>query len=211
MEEERRLAKYQPQSPQQRHTSVEHKPSGPLTKHQRATVYFKALRYAKSILCSVGFQEEADVGHTGFSISMQGFLLEMVCKEPPPMAHVTSHESYKYDPEQINAKVTMMTPGDGKDYVIQVIATPPNQWSANPVFIVVRPDSPDLLKEAFVNILLSARDALRKCPHLMQKIQEALKKVNLDVELEKLKAQDDAQALPPNSAKQLGYSNDREP
>ncbi len=193
------MVRYEPKAPEQK------KPAQALTRHQRATVYFKAVRYAKELLKSVGFYEEAEVGHAGFTMSIDGFLLEVMVKEPPRMAHVTSHEHYQYDPKKINAKVTMSCPTENGDYVIQLISTPPNSWTSLPVFIVVRQDSPDLLKEAFVNILLSTRDALRKCPHIMAKVQAALAKRDIEKDLEKMKAQDEPQALPPTQAKHLGY------
>jgi hypothetical protein len=192
------MVRYEPKAPERQ------KPAQALTRHQRVTIYYKAARYAKELLKSVGFREEADVGHSGFIISMDQFLLEVMVKEPPQMARVTSYAGYEYDPKKINAQVTMMCPTENRDYVIQVMATPPNGWSSLPVFIVVRQDSPDLLKEAFVNILMSARDALRKSPHIMMKIQAALAKKDIDKELEKLMAQDEPQAITPNPARRLG-------
>jgi hypothetical protein len=193
------MVRYEPKAPEQK------KPAQALTRHQRATVCFKAVRFAKELLKSVGFREEAEVGHAGFTMSIDGFLLEVMVKEPPQMAHVTSYPGYQYDPKKINAKVTMACPTENGDYVIQLISTPPNSWTSLPVFIVVRQDSPDLLKEAFVNTLLSTRDALQKCPHIMAKVQAALAKRDIDKELEKMKAQDEPQALPPTQAKRLGY------
>lgn len=205
MNESGGLSKYSPQAPQARQQGVQQSNSKALTRHQRATVYFQAVRYAKEILKSVGFREEAEVGHAGFTMSIDQFLLEVMVKEPPLMAHVTSHADYQYDPKKINAKVTMSCPTENGDYVIQLISTPPNGWTSMPVFIVVRQDSPDLLKEAFVNILLSTREALRKCPHIMAKVQAAMAKKDIEKELETMKAQDKPQALSPNPAKRLGY------
>jgi hypothetical protein len=183
------VVRYDPKTPQSK------KPEQALSRHQRATVYFKAVRFVRQLLCSVGFQDEADCGHSGFSISMDNFLLEMTVKEPPNMAHVTSFAGYSYDPNKINAKVTNLCPTDGKDYVIQVMATQPNGWSSLPTFIVMRHDTDDLLREAFMNCLMTARNELSKSPRVWSKIQAALAKRDLELELEKLKAQD-TQALP---------------
>lgn len=188
------LVPYQTRAPQPQ------PPAKALTRHQRATVYFKALRYVRSLLNSVGFRDEADVGHSGFCIAMDGFILEMVVKEPPMMAHVTSYPGYEYDPKKINAKVTMMVPTEGRDYVVQVIATTSDMMTQMPVFIVMRQDSPDLLRETFVNCLMSARDLMRKDPKILAKIQAALAKKDIERELEMLKAQDESRQLGHSSA-----------
>jgi hypothetical protein len=169
-------------------------PAGPLTKHQRATLYFKALRAANALLREVGFHTVADVGHSGFCIEMDGFILEMMVKEPPRLAHVTSYPGYEYDPKKINAKVTMACPTEDNEYVIQVIASY-RRGTMPPFYIVVAKDSPDVLKEAFRSILFAARDFIQKDPNLMAKIQAAMANRDLDKDLERLSAAD--KFLPP--------------
>lgn len=169
-----------------------------MTRHQRATVYFKAVRFVKSFLVAVGFREEADVGHSGFSISMDNFCLEMMVKEAPNMAHVTSFEGYEYDPKKINAKVTFMSPGGPGEYVIQIITTLPNGMTQMPTYATVSPESGDVLREAFINCLMTARDQMRKCPQIMAKIQAALAKRDIEAELRRMEAEDDTKALPPS-------------
>ena len=171
-------------------------PSGPLTRHQLATLYFKALRAASALLREVGFQTVADVGHSGFCIEMDRFILEMMVKEAPRLAYVTSYPGYVYNPERVTARVEMAScPGDGNDYVIQVIASYPRGTLA-PHFVMIRQDSPDVLKEAFMGILTAARTFISRDPRLMAKIQAALAKRNLEKDLERL-SQEDARQLPP--------------
>jgi hypothetical protein len=169
-----------------------HKPTAPLTRHQRATLYFKAVRCAGQLLQEVGFCPLADCGPTAFSLEFGHFLLEMAVKEAPRVAHVTSYPGYVYDPERIRAQVTMLTPGAGQEYVIQAVGTFRGRTLA-PVFIVVRPDSPDPLREAFVNVLLTTRDLLSRDPALLARIQEALSRRDLNQDLDRLRSNLDRQ------------------
>lgn len=194
------VVKYEPQKVQEAA-----KPAAPLTRHQRATLYFKALRYASSLLREVGFRTVADCGNAGFSIEMDRFLLEMMVVEPPRMAHVTSYPGYEYDPDKITAKVTMVCPTEGNEYVIRAIGTH-NQWSACPVFIVVRPDSQDPLKEAFVSVLKTARDLIARDPKLLAKIQEALSRRDIEREFERLRANDAISESGADSGPRVGRS-----
>lgn len=166
------------------------KPAGPLTRHQRATLYFKALRFADALLREVGFYTVADLGHSGFVIEMDRFILEAVVKEAPQVAHVTSYPGYQYDPKKINAKVEMMVPVEGRDYVIQMSASYPRTGTTLPTFVVIRQDSPDVLKEAFMGILTTARDFIQKDPNLMAKIQAAMAQRDLERDLERLQSDD---------------------
>ena len=170
--------------------------AGPLTRHQRATLYFKALRTASALLQEVGFRAVADVGHTGFCIEMDEMILEMMVKEAPQMAHVTSYPGYEYDPKKINAKVTFAAPVEGNDYTIQVTASYRRTGTLTPIFVVVRQDSPDVLKEAFMGILGTARTLIQRDPQLMAKIQVALAHRDLEKDLDRLSGAD-AAALPP--------------
>lgn len=175
------------------------KPAGPLTRHQRATLYFKALRFADALLREVGFYTVADLGHSGFVIEMDNFILEAVVKEAPQVAHVTSYPGYQYDPKKINAKVEMMVPVEGRDYVIQMSASYPRTGTTLPTFVVIRQDSPDVLKEAFMGILTTARDFIQKDPNLMAKIQAAMAQRDLERDLERLQSDDakrEARACP---------------
>lgn len=162
-------------------------PSGPLTRHRRATIYFKAMRMANKFLHEVGFHTVADCGHAGFSIELGYFMLEMMVKEPPMMAHVTSYPGYTYDPNKVTAKVTINRITDTNDYVIQAIAT--INWNTiNPIYIVVPQDAPDVLKAAFMSILLTARDLLRKDPATLAKIQEAMTRRDVERDYDRLLA-----------------------
>jgi len=171
-------------------------PPGPLTRHQRATLYFKALRAASALLREVGFQTVADVGHSGFCIEMDRFILEMMVKEAPRLAYVTSYPGYVYDPQNVTARVEMAScPTDSNDYVIQVVASYPRGTFA-PRYVMIRQNSPDVLREAFMGILAVARTFISKDPHLMAKIQAALARRDLEKDLDRL-SREDARQLPP--------------
>jgi hypothetical protein len=163
---------------------------GPLTRHQRATIYFKALRLANKLLQSVGFHAVVDCGHRGFSLEQDGFMLEMMVKEAPQMAHVTSYPGYVYDPDKITAKVTMACPAPPGEYVIQAIASQPSTGTLPPVFITVRPDAKDVLKETFMSILSTAHLLISKNWALADKIKNKLRERRLDEEFEQLSLQD---------------------
>ncbi|MBV5344655.1 MAG: hypothetical protein JZU63_03510, partial [Rhodoferax sp.] len=177
-------------------------PAGPLTVHQRATLYFKAVRCVNSLLQEVGFKPIAEIGHSGFSLEMDNFLLEMVVKEPPNVAHVTSYPGYQYDPKKVTAKVEMMCPTDGKDYVIQVTSSTPKRGTALR-FVVMRKDSPDLLKEAFMNALMTARDLISSDKALMDKIQAALGRRDIEKDYERIQSSDSAHS--PSLPSSSGY------
>jgi hypothetical protein len=164
---------------------VKYQGAARLTRHQRATLYFKALRIAKALLQEVGFRAITDCGHAGFTIEMDHFLLEVMVQEPPQIAHVTSYQGYSYDPRKVTAKVTMMLPTENRDYVIRAMATV-RGMTLNPVFIVVGQDSSDLLKEAVMNVLLTTRDFMSRDPALLAKIKAGLASRDLERDYERL-------------------------
>jgi hypothetical protein len=166
-----------------------------LTRHQRATIYFKALRYAETLFKEVGFYPVADPGHGAFVLELGNFMLEMVVQEAPQIAYVTSYPGYQYDPKKINAKVTMMVPAERGEYVIRAIATLPNLQTCDPVFIVVDKDSPNVLRDAFMNIVRSAHSLIRRDPATLRRIQQAMASRNLEKDFERFSSEDDQRQL----------------
>jgi hypothetical protein len=168
--------------------------AGPLTKAQRATLFFKALRVANSLLHKVGFTTVADCGHSGFCIEMGGFILEMMVKDAPKVAHVTSYPGYTYDSDRVTAKVEHIA---GTGCVIQITGSFRRTGTLPPTLVTVRDDSEDPTKEAFRNILIAAQDLIQKDPVLSEKILKNIAKMDMDVEYNSLMASDCA-ALPPS-------------
>lgn len=169
-------------------------PVEPMTRHQRATLYFRALRALRDLLCEVGFSPTADLGHSGFSLEMDRFILEMVVKEAPRMAYVTSSHGYVYDSKKVNASVTMACPVEPGEYAIQITAsylkgTPP------PLFVVARNDSPDVFREAFFSALSAAQDFIARQPGLSAKIKAGLTTRDLSRDLDRFGS--DGDLLPP--------------
>ena len=159
----------------------------PLSKAQRATIFFKALRMANEFLHHIGFTTVADVGHSGFCIEMGGFILEMRVMDSPKMAYVTSYANYTYDPKKINAKVTNIATGaDGTDYVIRITGSHSKIGTLPPTIVSVRKDSPDVLKEAFRGILLTAQDLIAVDPKLLSKIKSIMAKQDADLEFNRI-------------------------
>lgn len=186
------VVKYNAQAPAQ---SVENKPKA-LTKYQRSTLYFKALRYAEALLREVGFTAITESSHGAFSVELGNFLLEMRVQESPRVAHVTSFEGYQYDPEKINAKVTMLMPVEKGEFVIRVIATLPNFKTCEPMYIVVPKDSANPLQEAFSNIVRAAHFFISKDPSTLNKIGEAIKKRDLAEDLKRLAGAESVPQVP---------------
>lgn len=173
-------------------------PAAPLSRHQRATLYFKALRYIQALFREVGFTPITQESHGSFTIELGRFILDMTVREPSsmPVAHVTSYAGYEYDPNGIKAKVTRMDVGDPGEYVIQVGAVLPNQRSCRPIYVVVDKNSADPLRDAFMSALTSASDFIRRDPDTLKKIQTAMAARNLNADFEKFKNQDDSKQLP---------------
>jgi hypothetical protein len=171
-------------------------PSLPLTRHQRATLYFKALRYIEALFRDVGFHPITLDSHTAFTIELGDFILEMSAQIPPPMAHITSYPGYRYDSEQINAKVTSLSPGQPGEYVIRVIATLPNLRTLAPVYVVIDKDSADPLRDAFMSALASAKSLIQRDPATLAKIQAVMAKRDLAKDFDRFRAQDPERQLP---------------
>ena len=168
-----------------------------LTRHQRATLYFKALRCIERLFKEVGFNPITLESHTAFIIELGNFILEMSVQQPPPMAHVTSYAGYQYDSEKIRAKVTAMPIGTSPgEYVIRVVATLPNMRTCMPVYVVVNKDSNDPLREAFMSALASAKNLIQRDPATLRRIQEALARRDLHKDFDRYCDLDDKMQLP---------------
>lgn len=169
------------------------KPRLALTRHQRATLYFKSVRYISQLFREVGFRPVTLDSHTAFTLELGDFMLEMTVQIPPPMAHVTSYPDYVYDSKEIKAKVTSMSPAAPGEYVVRVIATLPNMRTCMPVYVVVSPDSQNPMKDAFMSALAAAKQLIERDPNTMRKIHEAMAKRNLEKDFEKFNSQDENQ------------------
>jgi hypothetical protein len=167
----------------------------PLTRHQRATLYFKAVRYISKLFREVGFEPVTLDSHTAFTLELGDFMLEMCVQQPPPMAHVTSFPGYVYSDKKINAKVTSATPAAPGEYVIRVIATLPNMRTCLPVYVVVGADAQSPMKEAFMSALAAAKELIEKDPNTMRRIQQALKERNIEKDFEKFNSEEDGHRL----------------
>lgn len=177
------------------------KPRQPLTRHQRATLYFKAVRFIHRLFQEVGFRDITQENHTSFTAELGNFILDITVKESNsmPIAHVTSYPGYTYDTETIRAKVTGYSIGQFGEYVIQVGAVLPNQRSTLPTFVVIDRDSTDPLKDAFMSTLAAAKQLIQQDPETMRKIQQAMAARNLEKDFQKFSSEDDSRQLPPAS------------
>jgi len=177
------------------------KPRQPLTRHQRATLYFKAVRFIHRLFQEVGFRDITLENHSSFTAELGRFILDITVKESNsmPIAHVTSYPGYTYDPETIRAKVTGYSLGEHGEYVIQVGAVLPNMRSSLPTFVVIDKDSPNPLKDAFMNTLAAAKQLIQQDPETLRKIQAALASRNLEKDFEKFSSEDDTRQLPRTS------------
>src|SRR5208337_749399 len=92
-----------------------------LTRHQRATLYFKAVRYIEKLFREVGFSPITQASHGSFTMELDNFILDMTVRESSsmPIAHVTSYSDYEYDPSQVKAKITLLNVGIAGEYMIQ--------------------------------------------------------------------------------------------
>lgn len=178
------VVKYEPQKAQPDH------PAQPMTRHQRATIYFKALRYAETLLKEVGFRPVTLPSHGNFVLELGNFVLEMTTKEAPNVAYVTSYVGYEYDPKKINAKVVMACPVEPGEYVIRAIATLPNMRTLDPIYITVNKDADDILKDAFFNVIRTAHALIQKDPATMNRIREAMASRNLETDFERFRDQE---------------------
>lgn len=167
-----------------------------LTRHQRATLYFKALRYIEQLFKEVGFHPITLESHSAFTIELGDFILEMSVAQPPPMAHVTSYPGYVYDSEKIMAKVTMMPVSSPGEYVIRVIGTLPNMRTCVPIYAVVDKNSADPLKDAFMNALTAAKDLIRRDPATLRRIQAAMARRNIEKDFERFRSSDPERQIP---------------
>lgn len=167
------------------------KPKQSLTRHQRATLYFKAVRYISKLFREVGFEPVTLDSHSAFTLELGDFMLEMSVQVPPPMAHVTSFPGYVYDNKKITAKVTSVSPAAPGEYVIRVIATLPNMRTCMPVYVVVRPDAETPMKDAFMSALAAAKDLIEKDPNTMRKIQQAMRQRDIEKDFEKFNSEED--------------------
>ena len=168
-----------------------------LTRHQRATQYFKALRYIEMLFKEVGFNPITLESHSSFTIELGDFILEMSVVQPPPMAHVTSYPGYSYDSERISAKVTNMTTGAAPgEYVIRVIGTLPNMRTCEPIYAVMNQTSADPLRDAFMNALTAAKDLIRRDPATLRRIQTVLAKRNIEKDFERFRTADPERQIP---------------
>lgn len=177
-------------------------PRQALTRHQRATLYFKAVRYIHRLFNEVGFRDMTQDSHTTFTAELGKFILDISVKESQQMriAYVTSYSGYAYDPEVIRAKVVRHSVGEHGEYVIQLGAVLPNLHSVPPVYVVIDKDSVDPLKEAFMNTLAAAKQLIQRDPETMRKIQQALAARNLDKDFQKFSSEDEGRQLPPGVA-----------
>lgn len=173
------------------------KPRQVLTRHQRATLYFKAVRYIHKLFTEVGFRDMTQESHSSFTAELGRFILDITVKESQSLriAHVTSFPGYAYDPERIRAKVTGYSVGEHGEYVIQVGAVLPNLRSTRPVYVVIDKDSANPLKDAFMNVLAATKQLIEQDPETMRKIREALAGRNLDKDFEKFSSEDEAKQL----------------
>lgn len=178
-----------------------HAPKAPpksLTRHQRATLYFKAVRYIRELFKEVGFRQMTVEGHDAFTAELGSFILDMSVKESESMriAHVTSYPGYRYDSEKITAKVIHHQVGDHGEYVIQIGAVLPNMRSCRPIYVVVDKNSADPLREGFMSALAAAKQLIELDPPTMRKIQQAMASRNLEKDFDRFSSQDDARQLP---------------
>lgn len=171
------------------------KPKQVLTRHQRATLYFKSIRYISRLFREVGFRSITLESHSEFTIELGDFILEMSVQVPPPMAHVTSFPGYVFDPKEIKAKVTNMSPAAPGEYVIRVIATLPNMRTCMPVYVVVSPDAENPMKDAFMSALAAAKDLIQRDPNTLRRIQQAMAQRNLEKDFEKFYSEDEGRQL----------------
>ncbi len=170
----------------------------PLTRHQRATLYFKAVRYIEKLFREVGFVPITQYSHGSFTVELGNFILDMTVRESNsmPIAHVTSYVDYEFDPNVIKAKVTRMGVGAAGEYIIQVGAMLPNMRTTLPVFVVVDKNSTDPMREAFMSALTAARDLIRKDPDTLAKIQAAMAKRNIEKDFERFRNDDPEKQFP---------------
>lgn len=171
-----------------------------LTRHQRATLYFKAVRFIEKLFRDVGFTHVTPDSHGNFVLELGGardgfghsFVIEMKVEQPPPMAHVTSYPGYAYDSKQINAKVTFGSVGSGApgEYVIRVIGTTPGMKTLRPVYVVVSPDSVNPLREAFMSALMAAHELIKHDPATLERIKAALASRNLNRDFERYEVEE---------------------
>jgi len=179
-----------------------------LTKHQRATLYFKAVRMIHTLLSEIGFQDAILPSHTAWSMDFHGFNLEVVVSECPRMARVTSYPGYQYDPEKITAKVENIMPVEPGEYVIRITGVEETGWSTVPLFVVVRKDSDDPVREAFVSVLHSIHDMLRTRPNIMAKIKEAMRHRDVQKEFDRLNVENAVGQTWTGATKAVGGSSD---
>lgn len=162
-----------------------------LTKHQRATLYFKAVRVIDKFLQKVGFTSVTVPIHGCFVSELGGFVLEMKVEQPPRMAYITSYPGYVYDPNKVTAKVTYAGVGAGGEYVIRVIAMLPNMKTCLPIYVTVSPESTDPLREAFMSSLAAARELIGRDRVTLERIQAAMASRDVRKDFEEINQQDD--------------------
>lgn len=167
----------------------------PLTRHQRATLYFKAVRSISKLFREVGFEPVTLDSHSAFTLELGEFMLEMSVQIPPRMAHVTSFPGYVYDSKKVTAKVTSVSPAEPGEYVIRVIATLPNMRTCMPVYVVVKPDAQNPMKEAFMSALAAAKELIEKDPNTLRKIQQAMRQRDIEKDFEKFNSEDEGNLL----------------
>lgn len=169
-----------------------------LSRHQRATLYFKAVRYIRELFKEVGFKEITRESHGSFTIELGSFILDMTVRESKSLriVHVTSYPGYVYDSNKINAKITQHSVGDHGEYVIQVGAVLPSMKSCTPIYVVIDKNSDNPLREAFMSALASAKQLIEKDPATLSKIQSALAGRNLNSDFERFSQQDEVNQLP---------------
>lgn len=178
--------------------------ANPLGRHQRATLYFKAMRCVSGLLKEVGFRSLCQDSTAAITLEMgnngREFILELTAQVPPPMAHVTSYPGYVYDPNKVAAKVTSVGVSDSGEYVIRVVAMLSNMKTQLPIYVVVEKDSVDPLREAFMGILTSVRELVGKDPTVLSKIQEAMASRNLEADFKRFRenVEKDELNLPPS-------------
>jgi hypothetical protein len=175
-----------------------------LTVHQRATLYFKALRYISTLFKEVGFKSIGEDSHTWFTLEMGQFILDMKVEKPPMMAHVTSYPGYVYDPNKIAAKVTNLSPAPPGEYVIRVTAAI-NMHFDRPTYVVVDKDSVDPLRDAFKSALAAAASFIEKDRKTFDKIRAAMAERDLEKDFERFQESVESNQLPESTDHSMGY------
>jgi hypothetical protein len=151
------------------------------TASQRATLYFKALRFAKYLLLKVGFHEMTIPAHTYFVLECSGFILEakVIKFEGIPVAYVTSGIDGRSE-----IKISDNSPAQPGEYSIQITAMVSTGRTTQPVHVIIDKEAEDPLSDAFSNILRTIKMLVDRDPRVSQMVAEALRKRDMNADIE---------------------------